>query len=233
MSIFCRTPGTTHHADRLGGATLAADGLFAKLPAMPPSAFRHLSLNLLLSLGGLPSALLDKRRMPRIQGIDFEVRPDLPCCLIGEGIWEMIRRNYSTGVMNFPLGGPRTLPPYGVLISTGLRKTSWHGMMLSFHHGAFEAPVTLDPAHRFDWGKTIPLVYFGVSKQLNPQMCCLGYEFLSHGILCWQAGRTYFFPAQTDQEIWADFKTSRQFKVENPTPLSATGSNTSIKLLGP
>jgi hypothetical protein len=142
--------------------------------------------------------------------------------MIGKDVWRAVRETYQTGAMGYP-GGIRTLPSYDDLLGTGSEYRTWNGMFLSLHQCAFEAPAAIIPQERFHWGKSIPLVRFAVSSTMNPKMCCLGYEFLSNGLIWSQPERTYFFPMQMEQEIWADFTHSREFKILNQTPLRAGG----------
>lgn len=199
--------GNVHREDYQGPAALAAEGVFG-LDATGKLSFPRIGLDLLLVLNRIVRHRGDMALIPRIRGIYYEVRPDLPCCLIGKDVWDEIRKAYCAGAMGFA-GGSSSLPTYGDLLR-GPQKVSWNGILLVCHGCAFDAPLTLEQSRRFDWGRTIPLVRFGVSEGLDRQTCCLGYEFLSNGVVCRQHERTYFFPAQIDLEIWADFTKSRK-----------------------
>jgi len=232
MSFSWEKDGLAQEDDPSGGATLAAKGVFGLQSSYETNPPRRLQFTLRPSLIQNVQTRAEYDRLPKIMGLAFEVRPDLPTCLIGERAWEEVRRAYESGAMGWLSGSRRTLPSYDDLIRTSTRKEIWDGRMIFLYECVLEAPAGLPASERFDWGPKVPMVHFGVGRDLNPDFCCVGLEFLRHGMLCWKEGRTYFFPARVEHEIWSDFRRSRQFRIDNPTPVGNHPSPPPAKVVG-
>lgn len=144
---------------------------------------------------------------PIIPQVRFNICPDRPYSLIGKGVWDNWRDEITKKapkMRNAPKGG---LPPYEDIMkghtSAKLSNTVYEGGLLSWLRVAIASP-------HFSWGRTVPEFHIGIGSRLPSDMCCLGSDFLKHGILCWVAsdalrkglGCTFFFPPQSDEEVW-------------------------------
>ncbi len=140
------------------------------------------------------------RRWPRITGWGFEVRPDLPFSLIGQGHWDEIVRLYNDGVFPQHLSAPRRLPDYTTLLQRAATLVLVRGAVVKVHMFQLVGKVR-GRGEDFAWPTTpAPLFRIGLGIGLNPNLCCVGLDFLRAGLLCWDDDRlTHFFPRQPGQ----------------------------------
>jgi len=195
-----------------GCATLKADGISTRDGV---SGLRQLAFDLhlvgFLNLRVTPHNL---NRFPMIPSVYFEVRPDLPVSLVGKDVWARWQEMYNSGplqIIEHPLEAPCSLPPYreagtfnrsyNVLGNTTLLST----LRISLKHRCFK------------WGSSIPELFIGLSDRLPPDICCLGIDFLQHGLVAWDDGYTFFFPPEVKQDTWASLN---HFSTVNPTVIS-------------
>jgi len=128
-----------------------------------------------------PGNLRDFQHL-RVPSLRFEVRPDLRYSLIGSNIWN----RWKLDIPDYTSTWEKITTPNDIFFIryriAGLRAALW-------------SPC-------FAWKRKVPQIFIGLNDRMNPDICCLGRDFLKMGILCWRGNQSFFFPMYQTPEIW-------------------------------
>lgn len=123
----------------------------------------------------------------KVPWVRFELRPDLRYSLIGKNIWEKWRKNVN-------------IPEYD---HVGYQNGNFSNMFIkTYRLSGFRIALWSECFNFIE--PIVPQIWVGLNDKLNPEICCLGRDFLQKGLLVWDKNASYFYPlTQKYFEWWA------------------------------
>lgn len=143
---------------------------------------------------GVRAIPTNRRKFPRIQDVPFEVRVDLRGCYMGRNIWDTLSGLYEGASDQDTKGNRVKLRPYDNPLphmATHISTICDEIRSIPFKARGLQVLLGGDSLKQPYCSEVVNLC---VSDDIPPDMCCLGMDFLSRGVLCFEGACTYFFP---------------------------------------